>query len=88
MRKSKSACERRAASVLVKAFLIFAHRKSTESIPSDAVDHFNEVTKSGINIAVIDTGIDWTHPMFVRSHPATLGITPSVAALNNNSNQK
>jgi len=53
-------------------------------------DHFNEGYEGqGINIAVIDTGIDWTHPMFGGDPtPPRLGITPSVAALNNNSNQK
>jgi subtilisin family serine protease len=39
----------------------------------------------GVNIAVIDTGIDWTHPMFGGDPtPPRLGISPNVAALNSN----
>ena len=53
-------------------------------------DNFREGFEGqGINIAVIDTGIDWTHPMFGGDpSPPRLGITPNVAALNNASNQK
>jgi subtilisin family serine protease len=39
----------------------------------------------GINIAVLDTGIDWTHEMFGGDPtPPRLGIAPEVAALNSN----
>ncbi|HET6892846.1 MAG TPA: S8 family serine peptidase, partial [Pyrinomonadaceae bacterium] len=39
----------------------------------------------GINIAVLDTGIDWTHPMFGGDPtPPRLGVAPAVAALNTN----
>ncbi len=39
----------------------------------------------GINVAVLDTGIDWTHPMFGGDPtPPRLGIAPSVAAVNTN----
>src|ERR1043165_8434201 len=39
----------------------------------------------GINIAVLDTGIDWTHEMFGGDPtPPRLGIAPDVAALNTN----
>ncbi len=39
----------------------------------------------GINIAVIDTGIDWTHPMFGGDPtPPRLGVAPAVAAVNTN----
>ena len=39
----------------------------------------------GINIAVIDTGIDWTHPMFGGDPtPPRFGVGPSVAAVNYN----
>lgn len=39
----------------------------------------------GINIAVLDTGIDWTHPMFGGDPtPPRLGVLPPVAALNSN----
>jgi subtilisin family serine protease len=39
----------------------------------------------GINIAVLDTGIDWTHPMFGGDPtPPRLGVAPAVAALNSN----
>ena len=53
-------------------------------------DNFREGFEGqGINIAVIDTGIDWTHPMFGGDPtPPRLGITPNVAALNSASNQK
>jgi minor extracellular serine protease Vpr len=53
-------------------------------------DNFREGFEGqGINIAVIDTGIDWTHPMFGGDPtPPRLGITPNVAALNAASNQK
>jgi subtilisin family serine protease len=39
----------------------------------------------GINVAVLDTGIDWTHPMFGGDPtPPRLGIAPPVAAVNAN----
>ena len=39
----------------------------------------------GINVAVLDTGIDWTHPMFGGDPtPPRLGIAPPVAAVNTN----
>jgi subtilisin family serine protease len=39
----------------------------------------------GIYIAVIDTGIDWSHPMFGGDPtPPRFGVGPSVAALNSN----
>lgn len=39
----------------------------------------------GINVAVLDTGIDWTHPMFgADPTPPRLGIAPPVAAVNTN----
>jgi subtilisin family serine protease len=39
----------------------------------------------GINVAVLDTGIDWSHPMFGGDPtPPRLGIAPSVAAVNTN----
>jgi subtilisin family serine protease len=39
----------------------------------------------GMNVAVLDTGIDWTHPMFGGDPtPPRLGIAPPVAALSTN----
>ena len=39
----------------------------------------------GINIAVLDTGIDWTHEMFGGDPtPPRLGVAPEVAATNSN----
>lgn len=39
----------------------------------------------GVNIAIIDTGVDWTHPMFGGDPtPPQFGLAPSVAALNTN----
>jgi subtilisin family serine protease len=39
----------------------------------------------GINVAVLDTGIDWTHEMFGGDHtPPRLGVAPPNAALNSN----
>ncbi|HEY0380458.1 MAG TPA: S8 family serine peptidase [Pyrinomonadaceae bacterium] len=39
----------------------------------------------GINVAVLDTGIDWTHEMFGGDPtPPRHGLAPSVAALNSN----
>jgi subtilisin family serine protease len=39
----------------------------------------------GVNIAVIDTGVDWTHPMFGGDPtPPQFGLAPPVAALNTN----
>ncbi|MGH9944933.1 MAG: S8 family serine peptidase, partial [Pyrinomonadaceae bacterium] len=39
----------------------------------------------GINIAIIDTGIDWTHPMFGGDPtPPRLAVAPAVAAVNTN----
>src|SRR6267378_1188658 len=43
------------------------------------------VEGQGIYIAVIDTGIDWTHPMFGGDPtPPRFGVGPSVAAINSN----
>lgn len=43
------------------------------------------VEGQGINIAVIDTGIDWTHPMFGGDPtPPRFGVGPQVAATNTN----
>ena len=59
--------------------------------PPNQIPGFTPDGNEGQNIvvAVIDTGIDWTHPMFGGDPtPPRLGISPSVAALNNNSNQK
>ncbi len=49
-------------------------------------DNFREGYEGqGINIAVLDTGIDWTHPMFGGDPtPPRLGVAPSVAAVNTN----
>ena len=39
----------------------------------------------GVNIAVLDTGIDWTHPMFGGDPtPPRLGVAPEVAGVNTN----
>jgi subtilisin family serine protease len=39
----------------------------------------------GVNIAVLDTGIDWTHPMFGGDPtPPRLGVAPAVAAAQTN----
>ncbi len=39
----------------------------------------------GMNVAVLDTGIDWTHPMFGGDPtPPRLGIAPPTAATNSN----
>ncbi len=39
----------------------------------------------GMNVAVLDTGIDWTHAMFGGDPtPPRLGVAPPVAALNSN----
>lgn len=39
----------------------------------------------GVNIAVLDTGIDWTHPMFGGDPtPPRLGVAPEAAAVNTN----
>lgn len=39
----------------------------------------------GVYVAVLDTGIDWTHPMFGGDPtPPRLGVAPSVAAVNVN----
>jgi subtilisin family serine protease len=39
----------------------------------------------GMNVAVLDTGIDWTHPMFGGDPtPPRLGIAPAVAAVSTN----
>lgn len=39
----------------------------------------------GIYVAVLDTGIDWTHPMFGGDPtPPRLGVAPAVAAVNTN----
>ena len=59
--------------------------------PPNQIPGFTPDGNEGQNmvVAVIDTGIDWTHPMFGGDPtPPRLGISPSVAALNNNSNQK
>jgi subtilisin family serine protease len=43
------------------------------------------VEGQGINIAIIDTGIDWTHPMFGGDPtPPRFGVGPQVAATNTN----
>jgi subtilisin family serine protease len=49
-------------------------------------DNFREGYEGqGINIAVLDTGIDWTHAMFGGDPtPPRLGIAPPLAALNSN----
>ncbi len=49
-------------------------------------DNFNEGYEGqGINIAVLDTGIDWKHEMFGGDPtPPRLGILPEVAAVNTN----
>ncbi|MDQ4121519.1 MAG: S8 family serine peptidase [Acidobacteriota bacterium] len=51
-----------------------------------AFDNFREGYEGqGINIAVLDTGIDWTHPMFGGDPtPPRLGVLPPTAALNSN----
>lgn len=49
-------------------------------------DNFGEGYEGqGMNIAVLDTGIDWTHPMFGSDPtPPRLGIAPPTAATNSN----
>jgi subtilisin family serine protease len=49
-------------------------------------DKFNEGYEGqGMNVAVLDTGIDWTHPMFGGDPtPPRLGIAPPTAATNSN----
>ncbi len=49
-------------------------------------DNFREGFEGqGINIAVLDTGIDWAHPMFGGDPtPPRLGVLPPTAALNSN----
>src|SRR4051812_4169184 len=49
-------------------------------------DNFNEGYEGqGINIAVIDTGVDWTHPMFGGDPtPPRLGVAPDSASINTN----
>jgi subtilisin family serine protease len=49
-------------------------------------DNFREGYEGqGINVAVLDTGIDWTHPMFGGDPtPPRLGIAPPTAATNSN----
>jgi len=43
------------------------------------------VEGDGVNIAIIDTGVDWTHPMFGGDPtPPQFGLAPPVAALNTN----
>ncbi|HKS27023.1 MAG TPA: S8 family serine peptidase [Pyrinomonadaceae bacterium] len=51
-----------------------------------ATDDFREGYEGqGINIAVLDTGIDWTHEMFGGDPtPPRLGVAPPVAAANSN----
>ena len=45
----------------------------------------NGVHGEGINIAVVDTGIDWSHAMFGGDPtPPRFGVAPPVAALNSN----
>jgi subtilisin family serine protease len=50
-----------------------------------ASDDFREGYEGqGIRIAVLDTGIDWTHPMFgADPTPPRLGVAPPTAAANN-----
>ena len=52
-------------------------------------DHFNEGYEGqGINVAIIDTGVDWTHPMFGGDPtPPRLGVAPPTPAVTN-TNQK
>lgn len=49
-------------------------------------DNFNEGYEGqGINIAIIDTGVDWTHPMFGGDPtPPRLGVAPDSASINTN----
>ncbi|HEX8888471.1 MAG TPA: S8 family serine peptidase [Pyrinomonadaceae bacterium] len=49
-------------------------------------DNFNEGYEGqGINIAIIDTGVDWTHPMFGGDPtPPRLGVAPASASVNTN----
>ena len=48
-------------------------------------DHREGFEGQGINIAVLDTGIDWSHPMFGGDPtPPRLGILPPTAATNSN----
>lgn len=51
-----------------------------------AFDNFREGFEGqGMNVAVLDTGIDWTHAMFGGDPtPPRLGIAPPVAAANSN----
>lgn len=51
-----------------------------------AFDTFNEGYEGqGVNIAVLDTGIDWTHEMFGGDPtPPRLGLAPAAAAVNTN----
>lgn len=49
-------------------------------------DNFREGYEGqGVNIAVLDTGIEWQHPMFGGDPtPPRLGVAPAVAAVNTN----
>lgn len=49
-------------------------------------DNFREGYEGqGMNVAVLDTGIDWTHPMFGGDPtPPRLGVAPPTAATNSN----
>ena len=48
-------------------------------------DHREGFEGQGINVAVLDTGIDWNHAMFGGDPtPPRLGLAPSVAAINSN----
>lgn len=49
-------------------------------------DEFREGFEGqGMNVAVLDTGIDWTHPMFGGDPtPPRLGVAPAAAAVNTN----
>ncbi len=60
-----------------------AYGQVKELSPFD--DHREGYEGQGINVAVLDTGIDWTHTMFGGDPtPPRLGLAPSVAAVNTN----
>ncbi|HYN86518.1 MAG TPA: S8 family serine peptidase [Pyrinomonadaceae bacterium] len=59
-----------------------AYGKIEELTPFD--DNREGYEGQGIRIAVLDTGIDWTHPMFGGDPtPPRLGVAPPTAAANN-----
>jgi subtilisin family serine protease len=60
-----------------------AYGQSQELTPFDDIREGYE--GQGMNVAVLDTGIDWTHPMFGGDPtPPRLGIAPAAAAINTN----